>query len=277
MTHTISQVSHALSVSTRALRYYEEMGLIHSRRIEGYAYRVYDEDTVHRIEQILFLRSVRIPLRDIAVLLRDLQEKVSVSGSEGWKESVPLLPEDILLPRENSIPPMPSLPQDVRILSLPRLTVAAAHAICEQPEDAADALLTKFIRQTDLLHVKPDARVFGFNHPNPTEGNPVYGYEFQITIPPDLPVPAPLLRKEMPGGLYAAHAIKMGDFHEWAALAGWAEQSPDWEIRWASDGTEIMSGSLEEHLNYLQDRAAGRLQTGQLDLLLPIQKRRESQ
>lgn len=81
----------------------------------------------------------------------------------------------------------------------------------------------------------------------------------------------------MPGGLYAAHAIKMGDFHEWAALAGWAEQSPDWEIRWASDGTEIMGGSLEEHLNYLQDRAAGRLQTGQLDLLLPIQKRRESQ
>ena len=132
-------------------------------------------------------------------LLRYLQEKVSVSGSEGWKEAVPLLPEDILLPRENSIPPMPFLPQDVRILSLPRLTVAAAHA------------------------------------------------------------------------------IKMGDFHEWAALVGWAEQSPDWEIRWASDGTEIMGGSLEEHLNYLQDRAAGRLQTGQLDLLLPIQKRRESQ
>lgn len=232
MTHTISQVSRALSVSTRTLRYYEEMGLIHSRRIEGYAYRVYDEDTVRRIEQILFLRSVRIPLRDIAVLLRGedtreaieifrrriaemdaeidqltavrrllryLQEKVSVSCSEGWKESVPLLPEDILLPRENSIPPMPSLPQDVRILSLPRPTVAAAHT------------------------------------------------------------------------------IKMGDFHEWAALAGWAEQSPDWEIRWASDGTEIMGGSLEEHLNYLQDRAAGRLQTGQLDLLLPIQKRRESQ
>ena len=149
----MSQVSRAQSVSTRALRYYEEMGLIHSRRIEGYAYRVYDEDTVRRIEQILFLRSVRIPLRDIAVLLckedtreaieifrrriaemdaeidqltavrrllRYLQEKVSVSGSERWKESVPLLPEDILLPRENSIPPMPSLPQDVRILSLPR-------------------------------------------------------------------------------------------------------------------------------------------------------------
>ena len=225
MTHTISQVSRALSVSTRALRYYEEMGLIHSRRIEGYAYRVYDEDTVRRIEQILFLRSVRIPLRDIAVLLRGedtrkaieifrrriaemdteinqltavrrllryLQKKVSVSGSEGWKESVPLLPEDILLPRENSIPPMPSLPQDVRILSLPRLTVAAAHT------------------------------------------------------------------------------IKMGDFHEWAALAGWAEQSPDWEIRWASDGTEIMGGSLEEHLNYLQDRAAGRLQTGQLDATLAL-------
>ena len=310
MTHTISQVSRALSVSTRALRYYEEMGLIHSQRIEGYAYRVYDEDTVRRIEQILFLRSARIPLRDIAVLLRGedaretieifrrriaemdveinqltavrrllryLQEKVSVSGSDGWKESVPLLPKDILLPKENSIPPMPSLPQDVRILSLPRLTVAAAHCICEQPEAEADALLTEFIRQTDLLHVKPDARVFGFNHPNPAEGNPVYGYEFQITIPSDLAVPAPLLKKEMSGGLYAAHAIKMGDFHEWAALVAWAEQSPDWEIHRAAEDAEIMGGSLEEHLNYLQDRAAGRLQTQQLDLLLPIQKRRKSQ
>ena len=39
----------------------------------------------------------------------------------------------------------------------------------------------------------------------------------------------------------------------------------------------VNSGSLEKHLNYLQDRAAGRLQIGQLDLLLPIQKRRESQ
>lgn len=80
MTHTISQVSRALSVSTRALRYYEEMGLIHSRRIEGYAYRVYDEDTVRRIEQILFLRSVRIPLRDIAVLLRgeDTREAIEI-------------------------------------------------------------------------------------------------------------------------------------------------------------------------------------------------------
>lgn len=232
MTHTISQVSRALSVSTRALRYYEEMGLIHSRRIEGYAYRVYDEDTVRRIEQILFLRSVRIPLRDIAVLLRGedtreaieifrrriaemdaeidqltavrrllryLQEKVSVSGSEGWKESVPLLPEE--------------------------------HSAPSGKQHPADAL--------------PAA---GCSHSFPAATDSRRRVRHQD-----------------------------GDFHEWAALAGWAEQSPDWEIRWASDGTEIMGGSLEEHLNYLQDRAAGRLQTGQLDLLLPIQKRRESQ
>ena len=76
MTHTISQVSRALSVSTRALRYYEEMGLIHSRRIEGYAYRVYDEDTVRRLLRYIFFgyftkkrQSVKCPDRT-AVLPR---------------------------------------------------------------------------------------------------------------------------------------------------------------------------------------------------------------
>ena len=40
--HTITEVSRTLDVSTRMLRYYEQQGLITSRRREDYAYRVYD-------------------------------------------------------------------------------------------------------------------------------------------------------------------------------------------------------------------------------------------
>lgn len=43
---TISQVSRGFNVSTRTLRYYEELGLLKSARRENYAYRVYDEEAV---------------------------------------------------------------------------------------------------------------------------------------------------------------------------------------------------------------------------------------
>ena len=45
---TISQISKAFNLSTRALRYYEQIGLITSEKKEDYAYRVYSDDTVRR-------------------------------------------------------------------------------------------------------------------------------------------------------------------------------------------------------------------------------------
>ena len=41
---TIGTVSKNLGISSRMLRYYEQIGLIRSRRVEDYAYRVYDEE-----------------------------------------------------------------------------------------------------------------------------------------------------------------------------------------------------------------------------------------
>ena len=62
---TISQVSKAFSVTTRMLRHYEKMGLLSSRRADGYAYRVYDEEALMRLQQIIVLRKLRISLKDI--------------------------------------------------------------------------------------------------------------------------------------------------------------------------------------------------------------------
>ena len=68
---TISQVSKSLGISTRMLRYYEKAGLIESRRKEGYAYRIYDENTVCRLRRILLLRKLRIPVRQIKIILQN--------------------------------------------------------------------------------------------------------------------------------------------------------------------------------------------------------------
>jgi len=66
---TINQVSKAYGISTRMLRYYEQAGLIYSLRKDDYAYRVYDEATLVRLQQIIVLRKLRIPVKQIGIIL----------------------------------------------------------------------------------------------------------------------------------------------------------------------------------------------------------------
>ncbi|WP_099205777.1 helix-turn-helix domain-containing protein [Scatolibacter rhodanostii] len=60
-----SQVSKEYGISTRMLRYYEQVGLIQSVRKEDYAYRVYDEGAIRRLRQIIILRKLRVSVKKI--------------------------------------------------------------------------------------------------------------------------------------------------------------------------------------------------------------------
>ena len=71
----IREMSLQYGISARALKYYEEMGLITSTRSGGYAYRLYDDAAVQRLEQILILRKLNISIKDI-------QRIFSTPGSE---------------------------------------------------------------------------------------------------------------------------------------------------------------------------------------------------
>lgn len=71
----IRDVSSKYDISARTLRYYEDMGLITSTRSNDYAYRLYDEIAVKRLEQILILRKLNISIKDI-------QRVFNTSGSE---------------------------------------------------------------------------------------------------------------------------------------------------------------------------------------------------
>ena len=82
---TVSQVSRSLGISTRMLRYYEQAGLVESLRQEGYAYRIYDEKAVLRLKQILLLRRLRIPVRQIKAIL--LKED-AVAAIEIFRENI---------------------------------------------------------------------------------------------------------------------------------------------------------------------------------------------
>ena len=71
----IRDLSSRYDISSRTLRYYEDMGLITSTRSEDYAYRLYDENAIKRLEQILILRKLNISIKDI-------QRIFDTSGSE---------------------------------------------------------------------------------------------------------------------------------------------------------------------------------------------------
>ena len=82
----ISEISERYSITTRSLRYYEDIGLINSTRKDDYAYRLYDESAIKRLEQILILRRLNISIKDIKcvfdtpgsnVVLEILDKKVS--------------------------------------------------------------------------------------------------------------------------------------------------------------------------------------------------------
>ncbi|WP_067839242.1 MerR family transcriptional regulator [Amphibacillus sediminis] len=61
----IKDVSRKYDITARTLRYYEDMGLLSSTRSDDYAYRMYDEKAVRRLEQILILRKLNISIKDI--------------------------------------------------------------------------------------------------------------------------------------------------------------------------------------------------------------------
>jgi len=84
----ITDLTGRYDVTARTLRYYEDMGLIASTRSDDYAYRLYDETAVQRLEQILILRKLNISIKDI-------RRVFSTPGSEAVLEVLGMKVNDI--------------------------------------------------------------------------------------------------------------------------------------------------------------------------------------
>jgi len=93
--------------------------------------------------------------------------------------------------------------QDVRIVTLPPMRVASFYAFSSSPENEAWNKLVSWAKAHDCWQEAPARRVFGFNNPDPSAGSPNYGYEFWLTVDPDVKPDNEMKIKEFPGGLYA--------------------------------------------------------------------------
>ena len=67
--YTIKEISDLAGVTTRTLRYYDEIGLLVPAAIADNGYRQYDEGNLLRLQQIMFFRELDVQLKDISAIL----------------------------------------------------------------------------------------------------------------------------------------------------------------------------------------------------------------
>jgi len=65
MEYTIQKLALLAGVSTRTLRYYDEIGLLKPARINSSGYRIYGQQEVDRLQHILFYRELGVSLDEI--------------------------------------------------------------------------------------------------------------------------------------------------------------------------------------------------------------------
>jgi DNA-binding transcriptional MerR regulator len=66
----INEVVDNFGVSSRTLRYYEEVGLLWSNHPENKTRRYYDAAALERLKQIIILRKLQIPIKDIVEIFK---------------------------------------------------------------------------------------------------------------------------------------------------------------------------------------------------------------
>ncbi|MBC1565838.1 MerR family transcriptional regulator [Listeria booriae] len=69
MEYTVQKLAKLAGVSTRTLRYYDEIGILKPARINSSGYRIYGQNEVDRLQQILFYREMNVGLDKIKAIL----------------------------------------------------------------------------------------------------------------------------------------------------------------------------------------------------------------
>lgn len=85
MKKTVKEISKITGISIRTLRYYDEIGLLKPARVTEAGYRLYDDQELEKLQEILFYKELEIPLSDIKKIMEnpeyDKQKALAVQKS----------------------------------------------------------------------------------------------------------------------------------------------------------------------------------------------------
>ncbi|HWI60279.1 MAG TPA: effector binding domain-containing protein [Symbiobacteriaceae bacterium] len=298
----IGDVADRYSVTGRTLRYYEEIGLLSSVRPPFTQQRYYDPAAVARLEQVLLLRKLDLPIKDIQAIFASKDLRVALDAFvrklqalddemgrleqlrgviEGFLAllqdhgydtgaGLRLLQEnaaELAEPRPPVVKEVPSMSvtlDHVRIIQLKPMRVATYQVESPTPEEDSWRTMLKWAGERGLVDL-PTTRFFGFNNPDPAPDRQGYGYEVWVTLPDGVEATDPLRAHNFPGGLYAVTSTYLYEIRErWEALWNWVNKSPDYA--WAPTGRW-----LEETTG--PEKTATPTNQLQLDLYMPITKK----
>lgn len=71
MEYTINKLAQMSGVTTRTLRYYDQIGLLKPARLNSSGYRLYGQREIDLLQHILFYRELDVSLEDIDAMLHD--------------------------------------------------------------------------------------------------------------------------------------------------------------------------------------------------------------
>lgn len=82
MEYTVQKLGKLAGISTRTLRYYDEIGILKPARINSSGYRIYGEKEVNSLQQILFYRELGVSLEDIKHIITSPSFQAAVALKE---------------------------------------------------------------------------------------------------------------------------------------------------------------------------------------------------
>ena len=68
---SISQVTRLTGISIRTLQYYDEIGLLKPSELTASGYRLYNDEALQTLQQILFFKELGFSLKEIKEILEN--------------------------------------------------------------------------------------------------------------------------------------------------------------------------------------------------------------
>lgn len=82
MEYTVQSLAKLAGISSRTLRYYDEIGLLKPCRVSSSGYRIYGEAEVNLLQQILFYKELELPL----IQIRDIVTRKDFDCKKALKD-----------------------------------------------------------------------------------------------------------------------------------------------------------------------------------------------
>jgi len=84
---TVNEVSKLTGISVRTLHYYDQIGLLKPSQVTDAGYRLYDDEALEKLQQIMLYRELEFPLKDI----RDIMESSDFDRNRALRQQIEML------------------------------------------------------------------------------------------------------------------------------------------------------------------------------------------